>query len=131
MCYVLILYGPKCYILEANLHILKFMDLNLFPRAVRLCGFFLEEQCLDFNTVQCLKFKNLKSFHCSLQNPNNQLNEARPRMVGTNLKAETMSLMEKRAAVENEMDAIINRLSQPDGPGLSGNLVDAEAFYRI
>ncbi|KAJ0030967.1 hypothetical protein Pint_14419 [Pistacia integerrima] len=43
-------------------------------------------------------------------------------MVGTNLKAETMSLMEKRTAVETEMNAIIHRLSQPDGPGLSGNL---------
>ncbi|XP_031274386.1 26S proteasome non-ATPase regulatory subunit 9 [Pistacia vera] len=51
-------------------------------------------------------------------------------MVGTNLKAETMSLMEKRTAVETEMNAIIHRLSQPDGPGLSGNLVDAEGFPR-
>ncbi|XP_044471113.1 26S proteasome non-ATPase regulatory subunit 9-like isoform X1 [Mangifera indica] len=51
-------------------------------------------------------------------------------MVGTNLKAETMSLMEKRTAVEAEMNAIIHRLSQPGGPGLSGNLIDAEGFPR-
>lgn len=51
-------------------------------------------------------------------------------MVGANLKAEAMSLMEKRTAVEAEMNAIIQRLSTPDGPGLSGNLIDAEVFDR-
>ncbi|XP_044462949.1 26S proteasome non-ATPase regulatory subunit 9-like isoform X2 [Mangifera indica] len=51
-------------------------------------------------------------------------------MVGANLKAEAMSLMEKRTAVEAEMNAIIQRLSTPDGPGLSGNLIDAEGFPR-
>ncbi|XP_056166401.1 uncharacterized protein LOC115679552 isoform X1 [Syzygium oleosum] len=51
-------------------------------------------------------------------------------MVGTDLKAETMKLMEKRTAVEAEMDAIIERLARPGGPGLSGNLVDSEGFPR-
>ncbi|KAL2322195.1 hypothetical protein Fmac_026574 [Flemingia macrophylla] len=51
-------------------------------------------------------------------------------MVATNVKAETMSLMDKRTALEAEMNAIISRLSQPGGPGLSGNLVDAEGFPR-
>ncbi|KAL5772908.1 hypothetical protein ACOSP7_012517 [Xanthoceras sorbifolium] len=51
-------------------------------------------------------------------------------MVGTNLKAETTTLMEKRSALETEMDAIISRLCHPGGPGLSGNLVDAEGFPR-
>ncbi|GAV83216.1 PDZ_2 domain-containing protein [Cephalotus follicularis] len=51
-------------------------------------------------------------------------------MVGTNLKAETMSLMDKRSALEAEMKAIIDSLCQPGGPGLSGNLVDSEGFPR-
>ncbi|XP_060171776.1 uncharacterized protein LOC132602963 [Lycium barbarum] len=51
-------------------------------------------------------------------------------MVGTNLKAETMKLMDERANKETEMDVIIQRLSQPGGPGLSGNLVDSEGFPR-
>ncbi|XP_060171774.1 uncharacterized protein LOC132602962 isoform X2 [Lycium barbarum] len=51
-------------------------------------------------------------------------------MVGTNLKAETMKLMDERANKETEMDVIIQRLSQPGGPGLSGNLVDSEVFPR-
>ncbi|XP_059286853.1 uncharacterized protein LOC132040240 [Lycium ferocissimum] len=51
-------------------------------------------------------------------------------MVGTNLKAETMKLMDERANKESEMDVIIQRLSQPGGPGLSGNLVDSEGFPR-
>ncbi|KAI4335549.1 hypothetical protein L6164_014186 [Bauhinia variegata] len=51
-------------------------------------------------------------------------------MVATNVKAETMSLMDKRAAIETEMNAIIERLSQPGGPGLLGNLVDSEGFPR-
>lgn len=51
-------------------------------------------------------------------------------MVGTNLKAETMSLMEKRSAIEADMNAIIDRLCQSNGPGLSGNLVDSEGFPR-
>lgn len=48
-------------------------------------------------------------------------------MVGANLKAQTMKLMEKRSALETEMNVIIERLCQPGGPGLSGNLVDSEA----
>lgn len=53
-------------------------------------------------------------------------------MVGTNLKAEIMSLMEKRSALEADMNAIIDRLSQSNGPGLSGNLVDSEVLtYSI
>ncbi|XVE97468.1 hypothetical protein REPUB_Repub03eG0022300 [Reevesia pubescens] len=52
-------------------------------------------------------------------------------MVGANLKSETMKLMEKRTAMETEMNAIIEQLCQPDGgPGLSGNLVDSEGFPR-
>lgn len=51
-------------------------------------------------------------------------------MVGANLKAETMKLMEKRTAIEAEMNAVIERLCQPGGPGLTGNLVDSEGFPR-
>ncbi|XP_047308142.1 26S proteasome non-ATPase regulatory subunit 9 [Impatiens glandulifera] len=51
-------------------------------------------------------------------------------MVGTNLKAETFSLMDKRTNLESEMNTIIDRLSQPGGPGLSGNLLDSEGFPR-
>lgn len=51
-------------------------------------------------------------------------------MVGTDLKAETMKLIERRGAVEAEMNAMIQRLCQPGGPGLSGNLVDSEGFPR-
>ncbi|KAG6430823.1 hypothetical protein SASPL_108896 [Salvia splendens] len=51
-------------------------------------------------------------------------------MVATNLKAETMKLMEKRSGIEEEMNVIIERLCQPGGPGLSGNLVDSEGFPR-
>ncbi|RYR19922.1 hypothetical protein Ahy_B03g064874 isoform B [Arachis hypogaea] len=51
-------------------------------------------------------------------------------MVATNVKAETMSLMDKRTAVEAEMNSIIARLTQPGAPGLSGNLVDSEGFPR-
>lgn len=47
-------------------------------------------------------------------------------MVATNLKAETVGLMDRRAAVEAEMDAIIAALSVPVGPGITGGLVDAE-----
>lgn len=46
--------------------------------------------------------------------------------MGKDIKAETMVLMEKRAALEAEMNSIIDRLWQPGGPGLTGNLVDAE-----
>ncbi|KAF7152346.1 hypothetical protein RHSIM_Rhsim01G0033400 [Rhododendron simsii] len=52
-------------------------------------------------------------------------------MVGTNLKAETMSLMDKRTALEAEMNVIIDRLCRPGGPGLSGNLIDSEASILI
>ncbi|CAM8928345.1 unnamed protein product [Rhodiola kirilowii] len=51
-------------------------------------------------------------------------------MVATNLKAETFKLMDKRSAIETEMDVIIERLCQPGGPGLSGNLIDSEGFPR-
>lgn len=51
-------------------------------------------------------------------------------MVATNLKAEAMKLMDTRSALELEMNSIIERLSQPGGPGLSGNLVDSEGFPR-
>lgn len=47
-------------------------------------------------------------------------------MVAMDLKVETFKLMDKRTAVETEMNLIIERLSQPGGPGLSGNLVDFE-----
>ncbi|XP_076925770.1 uncharacterized protein LOC143588728 [Bidens hawaiensis] len=51
-------------------------------------------------------------------------------MVATDLKTEVKKLMEKRTALEVEMNLIIERLSQPGGPGLSGNLVDSEGFPR-
>ncbi|CAN1328424.1 26S proteasome non-ATPase regulatory subunit 9, partial [Linum perenne] len=51
-------------------------------------------------------------------------------MVATNLKSETKKLMDKRSAIEAEMDAIVQRLSQPGGPGLSGSLVDDEGFPK-
>ncbi|XP_074368757.1 uncharacterized protein LOC141708845 [Apium graveolens] len=51
-------------------------------------------------------------------------------MVATNLKAEAMKLMDTRSALELEMNSIIDRLTQPGGPGLSGNLVDSEGFPR-
>ena len=54
-----------------------------------------------------------------------------PNMVGTNVKAETMSLMDKRAAMEIEMNAIIERLSQPGGPGITGNLLDSEVLLLL
>lgn len=47
-------------------------------------------------------------------------------MGGANLKAETMALMDKRAAMETEMNSIVERLCNPGGPGLSANLVDSE-----
>lgn len=50
-------------------------------------------------------------------------------MVGANLKAETMTLMDKRAAMETEMNSIVERLCNPGGPGLSGNLIDSEVLY--
>ncbi|XP_059453131.1 uncharacterized protein LOC132183741 [Corylus avellana] len=49
-------------------------------------------------------------------------------MVATNLKSETMALMDKRSAMEAEMNDIIGHLCQPGGPGLSGNLTDSEGF---
>ncbi|KAL3535102.1 hypothetical protein ACH5RR_003563 [Cinchona calisaya] len=51
-------------------------------------------------------------------------------MVGTNLKAETMKLMEQRSGIEAEMNVIIERLSRAGGPGFSGNLLDSEGFPR-
>ena len=52
-------------------------------------------------------------------------------MVGANVKAETVTMMDKRKAVENEMDAIIARLTRPGGPGLQGNLVDAQVRFVV
>jgi len=51
-------------------------------------------------------------------------------MVGTNVKAETMAMIEKRSGIEAEMNAIIDRLCVPNGPGISGSLLDAEGFPR-
>ena len=51
-------------------------------------------------------------------------------MVWTKMKVEKMSLMGKRAAMETEMNAIIQRLSQLGGPGIIGNLLDPEGFPR-
>ncbi|MQL90275.1 hypothetical protein Taro_022867 [Colocasia esculenta] len=51
-------------------------------------------------------------------------------MVAANLKAETIALMDQRASVEAQMNAIIARLCQPGGPGITGNLLDAEGFPR-
>ncbi|XP_062193765.1 uncharacterized protein LOC133897167 [Phragmites australis] len=51
-------------------------------------------------------------------------------MVAPNLKAETMGLIDRREALEAEMDAIIARLTAPGGPGITGGLVDAEGFPR-
>jgi len=51
------------------------------------------------------------------------------KMVGANLKAETMALMDKRTAMETEMNSIVERLCNPGGPGLSGNLIDSEVLY--
>eukprot|EP00252_Welwitschia_mirabilis_P012676 TRINITY_DN28006_c0_g1_i1.p1 TRINITY_DN28006_c0_g1~~TRINITY_DN28006_c0_g1_i1.p1 ORF type:complete len:234 (-),score=64.94 TRINITY_DN28006_c0_g1_i1:205-906(-) len=51
-------------------------------------------------------------------------------MVGPNLKAETMSLMETRKSLEKEMDEIIATLTRPGGPGLHGSLLDSEGFPR-
>lgn len=48
------------------------------------------------------------------------------KMVGTNLKGETMKLMDRRKALEHEMNVIIQRLCRPGGPGLHGNLIDSE-----
>lgn len=52
-------------------------------------------------------------------------------MVATNLKAEALKLMDRRSALEAEMNGIIDRLCQPGGPGLSGNLVDSEAIHSL
>jgi 26S proteasome non-ATPase regulatory subunit 9 len=51
-------------------------------------------------------------------------------MVGTNVKQETMTLMEKRTSIEAELEVIISRLCLPNAPGLSGNLVDKDGFPR-
>lgn len=39
-------------------------------------------------------------------------------------------MIEKRSGIEAEMNAIIARLCVPNGPGISGNLLDAEGFPR-
>lgn len=46
------------------------------------------------------------------------------------MKAETLALMDKRGEIETEMNSIISRLCAPDGPGLTGNLLDAEGYPR-
>ncbi|KAK9706293.1 hypothetical protein RND81_07G115100 [Saponaria officinalis] len=51
-------------------------------------------------------------------------------MVATNLKAETVKLMDQRLSIETEMNAVIQRLCQPGAPGLSDNLLDSEGFPR-
>lgn len=51
-------------------------------------------------------------------------------MVGTNVKAETWALMDKRSEIEAEMNVIVSRLCQPGGPGLQGNLLDPQGFPR-
>ncbi|KAJ7516090.1 hypothetical protein O6H91_22G042700 [Diphasiastrum complanatum] len=51
-------------------------------------------------------------------------------MVGANVKAETLSLMDSRSSIEEEMNAIIARLCAPGGPGLTSSLVDKEGFPR-
>ncbi|KAL2612764.1 hypothetical protein R1flu_024456 [Riccia fluitans] len=51
-------------------------------------------------------------------------------MVGANVKQETLTLMDKKAAIEVEMEAIFSRLLPPNGPGLNGNLMDEEGFPR-
>lgn len=38
--------------------------------------------------------------------------------------------MDKRTTMETEMNSIVERLCNPGGPGLSGNLVDSEGFPR-
>lgn len=52
-------------------------------------------------------------------------------MVETNLKAETMRLMKQRDLIEAEMNSIIQRLCQPGGAGLSGNLLDFEVHLLL
>ncbi|CAL9136096.1 unnamed protein product [Musa textilis] len=47
-------------------------------------------------------------------------------MVAANMKAETISLMEMREAMEAEMNAIIESLCGAGGSRLSGNLADSE-----
>lgn len=51
-------------------------------------------------------------------------------MVGSNLKADAMALMDKRAAMESQIEAIIARLNAPGGPGVKGSLVDKDGFPR-
>eukprot|EP00271_Cylindrocystis_brebissonii_P013525 TRINITY_DN33408_c0_g1_i1.p1 TRINITY_DN33408_c0_g1~~TRINITY_DN33408_c0_g1_i1.p1 ORF type:complete len:286 (+),score=86.21 TRINITY_DN33408_c0_g1_i1:152-1009(+) len=51
-------------------------------------------------------------------------------MVGSNLRAEAISLMDQRAGIEAEIEAIASRLTGPGGPGLTGNLIDSEGFPR-
>ncbi|KAI3782065.1 hypothetical protein L2E82_12097 [Cichorium intybus] len=71
-----------------------------------------------------LKALNLTS-HCKFA-----IGKFTVKMVATDLKSEIKKLMEKRSALEAEMNGIIERLCQPGGPGLSGNLVDSEGFPR-
>lgn len=49
-------------------------------------------------------------------------------MVATNLKAEALKLMDQRSAMEAEMNAIVERLNQPGGPGISGNLINYDVI---
>jgi 26S proteasome non-ATPase regulatory subunit 9 len=52
-------------------------------------------------------------------------------MVGTNVKQETMVLIEKRTAIEAELKAIIARLRCENGPGITGNLVDKDVSIFV
>jgi 26S proteasome regulatory subunit N4 len=45
-------------------------------------------------------------------------------------RARALELMQQRDAQETEMAALTNTLTAPGGPGLSGNLVDADGFPR-
>ncbi|KAM7267722.1 hypothetical protein ACFE04_009888 [Oxalis oulophora] len=49
-------------------------------------------------------------------------------MVATNVKTETINLMDKRSTVESQMTSIINSLTASGGPGIDGTLVDSEGF---
>jgi 26S proteasome non-ATPase regulatory subunit 9 len=68
--------------------------------------------------------------HTSIKNLNRG-EEWEVKMVGTNVKAETMAMIEKRSGIEAEMNAIIDRLCVPNGPGISGSLLDAEVSLHI
>lgn len=51
-------------------------------------------------------------------------------MVGSNLKAEAKALMDKREAMEVQIEAISSRLTAPGAPGVRGSLIDKDGFPR-